>query len=157
MVEKPRDEWEPIVGKLILCCGDIELLLLQLYWNLTLHHNYEEIITQKGLGDKAKFIRQIVDNRFVDKVLIKRINNALEKTIELAHTRNLVAHNPLYMDVYSDQKGNFELLPSIRSLRNNDKHISLVGLIKWNKKAIELSLELQELVMLAGDAACSTT
>ncbi|MBT3065164.1 MAG: hypothetical protein KME68_20370 [Candidatus Thiodiazotropha sp. (ex Lucina pensylvanica)] len=154
MDETPRYDWEPYVGRLILACGDIELLLLQLYWNLTLHGGYEEAIRLKGMGDKAKFIRSVVDNGYVNPNLVKRINCTLKKTIELAHKRNLVAHNPLFMDVYSDEHGNFKLVPSIRSLRNNDKHISFKELKKWNLTAMELTGELQILVVLAGDAAC---
>ena len=153
MEETPRSEWEPIVGRLILVCGDIELLLLQLYWNLTLHGGYDKAIKQKnGMGNKAKFIRPKVDNKFVSKPLRKRISSALEKTIELAHKRNLVAHNPLCMAVYSESEEDFK--PSIRSLRDNEKHISYAELAKLNERASKLSAELQELVIQAGHAAC---
>jgi hypothetical protein len=154
MVEIPRTEWEPLVGRLILACGNVELFLLQLYWNLMLHSKYDESIKYKNMGAKAKFIRLAVNDDFVDAELRKRIERALDLVIELAHKRNLVAHSPLYMDVYSDDVGNFTLIPSIRSLRDNEKHISFEDLIELNEKVAELSNELQELIVLAAEAAC---
>ncbi|MCG8093084.1 MAG: hypothetical protein JAZ17_05550 [Candidatus Thiodiazotropha endolucinida] len=157
MEENPRETWEPLVGRFVLTCGDVELALLQVYWNLSLHGQYEEKIKLLGLGKKAKFIRERIPEFKLNKDLIKRVDNALSESIQLAHQRNLVAHNPLYLDVYSDEKGNFTLVPTIRSLRDDEKHISLEDLINLNTKASKLSSELQKMVIEVADAQCPVT
>lgn len=154
MENSPRTEWEPLVGSLVLSCGDIELRLLQLYWNLTLHGQYDEGVRCMGMGEKAKFIRGAVNSASLDTNLEKQIKLGLEKVIKLAHSRNLVAHNPLYMDIFSDEYGNFALAPSIRSLRDNKKHISFEGLKSLNEDAKDISRDLYEMVLAVAEAAC---
>ncbi|MES9831141.1 MAG: hypothetical protein ABW139_02770 [Candidatus Thiodiazotropha sp. DIVDIV] len=154
MEGSPRETWEPLVGSLVLTCGDVELALLQIYWNLSLHGQYEEKIRFLGLGEKAKFIREMIPELTLEKDLIRRVDHTLSESIQLAHQRNLVAHNPLYLDVYSDEKGNFTLVPTIRSLRDDEKHISLEGLINLNAKASKLSSELQNMVIEVANAQC---
>ena len=94
------------------------------------------------MGDKAKAILVQAKERGLQPELRKKVSRILNETIKLAHSRNLVAHNPLYLDVYSDAEGDFKNTLSIRSLRDMEKHISLDSLTSLAEKAMRLESEL---------------
>lgn len=147
MASEPRDQWEPLVGRLILTCGDIELRLLQLHWNLSIGGSYNENLKNLGMGEKAKEILGQVQMKDLRPTQKKNIARVLSDTIKLAHSRNLVAHNPLYMDIYANAEGNFLLVPSIRSLRDSNKHIPLEGLALLVEEAKRIEAELSTTVI----------
>lgn len=150
-----RETWELLVGRLVLNCGDIELRLLQLYWNLRLQGNYDPKVLEKGMGDKAKMLLRIVsETESLPLKLKNELRRSLNRTIKLAHTRNLVAHNPLYLDIYSGADGSFVLAPHIRSLRNTDKHVSLDGLNDAIAEAKQLQEDLWGAVVKVAEVAC---
>lgn len=155
MASEPREQWAPLVGRLILSCGDVELRLLQLHWNLNIGGAHDPDLKNQGMGEKAKAALQDVEKKTTIKPELKRrLVRMLNRTIKLAHSRNLVAHNPLYMDVYADVQGNFVLVPSIRSLRNSEKHVSIEELAAVVEEARELEAELSVAAGEVGEAAC---
>ena len=88
-------EWEHAVGRLILAFGNVELVLIRLY-HLKL--------------PSRDYFKDSFDARF-DKLIgtLKSDNtqpqviNALIELKQLAKTRQLLAHNPLYVVVYQHQ------------------------------------------------------
>lgn len=150
-----RKQWEPLVGRLILSCGDIELKLLQLHWNLSLQEGYTEELIHKGLGEKAKYLDRTLARKAIDVRLQKRVSNCLNRVIKLAKKRNLVAHNPLYMDLYSDAEGEFYSVPVIRSMRDLNIHIPLNELEQEILEAKNINTDLWSVICLLADEASS--
>lgn len=145
MTDDIREEWEPLVGRYILICGDIELALCQLYWNLMLGKTQKININKKSFKEKAIEIRDILKNNRSE-----TLEKLIERVITVTDKRNIIAHNPLYLDVYMNSDGGFNYIKTIRSLRDNSKHITIDNLSKEIEKAKLVSQELIEQVMNAG-------
>lgn len=153
MTEEIAEDWEPLVGRFILKCGNIELRLLQLYWNMRINAlPYDDTIKTKGLVAKANYIRNLLDHKklTLTEDTKTRIRKIISKTMNLADTRNLVAHNPLFLDFYSMGNGDFKHVSKIQSLRNNERHVSKEKLINEIEKAKDLEEEYYKLVDKSG-------
>lgn len=148
-----RELWEGYIGRLILICGDIELHLLQLYWNLRLGEGYDPSVKKLGFADKAKKLLSMVESWDENEAQFrKRARRVLNDAIKLARRRNLIAHNPLYMDIYTDGEAVFIAGPTIRSLRGSDEHISLDGLKQLIVEAKQIEEDLWGLVEEVGNS-----
>jgi hypothetical protein len=146
-----REDWEELIGKFILVCGNIELRLIQIHWNLCIIDEVEiNDFKEFGLGQKAIELRKTVKKRRLEQQIKKKIIRTLGATIEFSKYRNLVAHNPLSMDYYDDAKG--RLLPPaiIYSLKNYEEHISYDELALKLDEAKAIEAELFSLVCEAG-------
>jgi len=147
-------DWESIVGEFILLCGEIELRLLQLYWNIRLNSlPYDEEMKFKSMVWKAKHIRSLMPDLDLSPETKKKIKLVINKTIKLSKARNLVAHNPLCMDYFYIENGTFKYAPKIRSLRNDENHISKPMLEKEIEEAKLLSGEFLKVMDIAGSEA----
>jgi hypothetical protein len=146
-----RNKWENLIGQFILVCGDIELRLLQIHWNLRIIDQVKiKKISRLGLGMKAKELRKSIRKRNLEGKLKKKLIRVLSATIEFAKYRNLVAHNPLSMNYYDDDQGLLLPPPNIYSLMDNSKHISFDELYVKLDEAKAIEAELFTLVCEAG-------
>lgn len=153
MSSKQREQWESLVGRFILICGDIELRLLQLHWNLNINGNYNPDLKNKGLGAKARKILKELEPITIDANLKKTVRRILNDVIKFTHTRNLVAHSPLSMDIFDDDEGAIIPPPVIRSLKNSEFHISFNELASKVDEGKSLNSKLFDILNDVGDAA----
>ena len=130
MNEKNKQNWERNVGRFILETGVIELRLLQLYWNISLDGSYDVAIKEYSFAKKIRQIRKEVKDTGISAPLKAEVLDVLKECSDLVKTRNLVAHNPLSMAVYLDGEGMPKYEPLIRSLRNEENHLTEGDLIK---------------------------
>ena len=150
----PQSAWELLVGRLILLCGDIELQLLQLHWNLMCGGAaYDGSLKMQSPKEKAKRILKSLDASKCAPALKQEIRRLLSHAIQLGNTRNLIAHNPLSMNVYHDSNGSFGRQAKIRSLRHPEIHISKENLEATIIKASSLREQLYVVVSVVGESA----
>jgi hypothetical protein len=90
-------------------------------------------------------LRSNLEERFNGDVVLKDVSSVFSQVIEVAGNRNLIVHNPLFMDVFADDGGNLKLSPSIRSLRDYEKGVTLSELQDINSKALKAVDNLQHL------------
>lgn len=90
--ECERDEWQYAVGGFVLACGDIELITFRLCYSLNIDppqkagKRFENIIkTLQGKGATENIV-------------------PLERAKKLFLQRNIVAHSPLQLRYYEDNK-----------------------------------------------------
>lgn len=154
MPSETRDQWESLIGRFILVCGNIELRLLQIHWNLSIIDQVKiKKIKKFGLANKARELLKTIDKRRLEIKLKERLNRILNATIEFAEYRNLVAHNPLSMSYYDDPQGRMLPPPIIISLRDNKEHISFKNLHSKLDEAKVIEAELYSLVCESGRPA----
>lgn len=156
MTEELIKEWEILVGRLILKCGDIELKLLQLNWNMLLRTEVSgeiSLMNTNGMATKAKRIIELCEKYSLDEPWKSKFKTLLNEIILLAQYRNLVAHNPLFMDVYLTDEGEIMSFPVIQSLRDNRKRINLDELVQHISSAQQICNQMTQIVRAAGDLA----
>ncbi len=96
------EDWERMVGRLILKTGEIEFILSQLNWNLSIGENPDEFELPDKFSGRVKRAIPIVENSFIDAPFKKEISRALHDCLKLSKIRNIVAHNSVYMEAYID-------------------------------------------------------
>lgn len=136
-----REDWETLVGRFMLICGDLELALLQLHWNMHVERDDFESIRNAKFSDKVKKIHEALKACEMLPDLRGEIENLLSKISNLMSKRNLIAHNPLFLDVF-EKEDRYTFERKICSLRDKNKHITLSRLEKEIKTAQDISNEL---------------
>lgn len=149
-----RQVWEPMVGRLMLTCGDIELRLLQIHWNANLNKPRNDSFKLYPLAKKIRSLMVDVDALDLEPPVRKELVSALNGVLKLMEIRNLVAHSPLYLDIYSNEKGEFRAIGGIRSLRDHEKHVSHAKLNETIQFAVSLEERLSSLVLMLAYAMC---
>ncbi len=73
---------------------------------------------------------------------VETLLGSLTEAKDLAETRNLIAHNPLVLDIYATDDDDYSFKEKIMSLRNSEKHIKYGQLVEFADKSEELSTRL---------------
>ncbi len=135
---KGRDKWAEYIGKTILCFGDIEFITFECLINFS-QDNIFKSTSNLSLNPRIGLIINIVENRF-DKEVCAKFISLLNEVIKQAQKRNLIAHNPLNLDIYEDEIGDIsEFKEVIYSLRNYDTKVSFDELISFYESVHSLS------------------
>ena len=126
-------EWEALVGKAIIRFGDIELALSKCL----------ALIPQDALGNgvlrmeftrRADLLIAILEGRSERGPHLDEILRCVKTAQGFAKTRNLIAHNPVMLDIYAlgeeNEDGELEHFAehTIRSARDSGPHLTLESL-----------------------------
>lgn len=85
------EEWQVLVGRFILAFGDIELLTYRIW-----HDRFSERPPQRFGARTNKIIAHLVETVQTDQALLALLTEARE----LAKKRNVIAHNPVQVQVF---------------------------------------------------------
>ncbi|WP_146187241.1 hypothetical protein [Novimethylophilus kurashikiensis] len=72
----------------------------------------------------------------------RNLTALLLRAQELAKTRNLIAHNPLVLDIYEHPDGDIQVKENIVSLLKDNYRISLSELEQFSSEAEQLATDL---------------
>ena len=134
-----ENEWRYQIGELMVRFAEIESYVAGCLISLPEKNLFEEhkdkSFKRKCGAAKIEIEKSEIRSKTKDK-LVSSINDA----IELAKTRNLVAHNPINLSLQSifENKMRYEIV----SYRNTDETISLENLKQVNIKVQACSTEL---------------
>lgn len=124
-------EWEHAVGRLILTFGNVELVLMSLYQLKIPSRDY---FTDSFDGRFDKLIGTLKSDNAQPQVI-----NALIELKQLAKTRHLLAHNPLYVVVHQHQTtGQIKTEMLVKDKAHATKRITLPCLQAEGDRASEL-------------------
>ena len=131
--------WQAYVGKAIIRFGDIEKISL-----LCLEH-----IPQDKIGDsaarlefsrRADLLIELLEGRRTLNANLKGLVDGLKRAKVLAKTRNLIAHNPVMLDIYLNPANkNVATEHTIRSARAGAQTLTFEGLKEFADEVDELS------------------
>lgn len=141
--ERELAEWRAWVGRAILAFGDIEFVTVK----MLAHIPRDSIVNALA---KLAFGRRV---DLLIEILRQRGSPAARETIEklkhakvLAEVRNIVAHNPLLLDVFvSHETGDTLVEEAISSARSKEKSLDLAGLKEFAGEVESMSGELYAL------------
>ena len=135
----PHNEWAVEIGRFMLAFGSIEHVT---------HLCLRDLPTEKleGIGrslllsKRIALVQSILENR--EHEAFTRLANLLNKASKLAEERNLIAHNPLVLDVYADTDDQMFIQAIIRSARSSGRSTDLPGLKRLRVQVESLAANL---------------
>lgn len=135
-------EWEALVGKAILRFGDIELISIRCLAAIP-SDKIAESATKLEFGRRAELLIEILESRSVRSQWESEILSGMKQAKALAKTRNLIAHNPVMLDLYvNDEDTESYAAHAITSARSENHSIDLTELQEFTAKVEELASEL---------------
>lgn len=132
-----------MVGKAILKFGDIELISIKCL-ALIPTDKLDDSASRLDFGRRAGLLIEILEGRDNLCENLTTIRDGLKKAKELAKTRNLIAHNPVMLDIFvNDDETEAIARHSITSARTeNGKSLDLETLEEFSAEVERLSAKL---------------
>lgn len=122
MLVDANEKWAAAIGRAFVAFGGIEHVSV-----LCLHGIPRDRIQRSTRGFKLTqridLILELVEGR--SEAPFWKLSELLLKAKDLARTRNLIAHNPLVLDIYEHPDGDIQIKQNIVSLHKEDHSISL--------------------------------
>jgi hypothetical protein len=133
-------KFAPIIGQAILSFGNIEYFTFQALEYLP-NDNIFNSAAVLSFTQRVDLIIEILKGRKSTAKINHRLITLLEKAKELAKTRNIIAHNPLLIDIYTSKKGEVSS-PQICSYLNKKRMVTYQTLVDFIKKVEAVAEEL---------------
>lgn len=139
------ERWSKQIGSLLMAFGGIEGLTYLGLKALPRDSIFKNVV-RLNFGQRADILSSILNGRRHDAptlvaVAIELMNSAKK----LAETRNLVAHNPLSMNIYQESDGRIRLAEEISHHTNDERRLSYEELVA---SALEAQLLVGELTVV---------
>lgn len=134
-------KFAPIIGQAILSFGNIEYFTFQALEYLP-NDNIFNSAAILPFTQRVDLIIEILKGRNPAKINSKLIK-LLEKSKELAKTRNIIAHNPLIIEIYTSKKGEVSS-PKICSYLNKKRMVTYQDLVDFIDSAEAVALQLND-------------
>ncbi len=120
-------KWAKEIGRVFISFGSIEHVTMECLKQIP-KDNIFDITRHFKLGQRIDLILQLLEP-YKEKQIVE-FKELLKKAKSLAAERNLLAHNPLMLNVYGNEEGEFKLEEKITSMKNEKKHMSFNALQK---------------------------
>jgi hypothetical protein len=97
--EQERDEWRRLVGTVLLSFGEIELLTMKCLAHLP-SDKIADTASRLPFGTRTDLLVEIIEDRYGASGGAPEFVKALKAAKKFAEVRNVLAHNPLQLDIY---------------------------------------------------------
>lgn len=139
---REHDEWRRMVGTAILSFGDIEFITLKCPAHIP-SDTIVKVSSRLPFSRRVDLIVQILEGRSSQPPSVMTLIATLKRAKALSEYRNMIAHNPLLLDLYIDQaSGDMKAERAITAARSEGKSIDLAGLKELAAEAESLASEL---------------
>ncbi|MEW7972759.1 MAG: hypothetical protein AB2821_04660 [Candidatus Thiodiazotropha endolucinida] len=141
-VDKHAEEWEAFVGKAILRFGDIELISVKCLSVLP-EDQISESASRLEFGRRTDLIIELLEARESLSDHLGILLKGLKRAKQLSQIRNLIAHNPVMLDIYTtEDESRIITRHTITSARTGKKSIDLEELKEFASEVEHLASEL---------------
>lgn len=135
-------EWEQLVGKAIIRFGEIEIISLK----CLAYFSRDRIgvsLAKLNFARRADILIELLQGRGNIGQDAQGLLEAFQRARTLAETRNLIAHNPVMLDLYVNQDSTESCADySIASARSGSKTLDLAGLKEFSAEVDDLAATL---------------
>lgn len=140
---RDHEKWERLVGKAILKFGDIELISIKCL-ALIPKDKLDDSASRLEFGRRAGQLLEILEGRNSLCEHLITIRDGLKKAKDLAKTRNLIAHNPVMLDIFVNEDDTEAMARhSITSARSEKgSSLDLEALEEFSAEVEQLSAKL---------------
>ena len=147
--EAAQQRWRYEVGRLILAFGEIEFGICQCLVHIPATNQWEAL-KNEDLKVKANAAIEHTQASNLASSTKQRLIHALNSAMQMAKDRNLIAHNPLHLGIFTSEAGGVDFRLQVFSLRNPSIIMTIDQLSAVAERATAVALEL---IVLAGEAA----
>lgn len=134
--------WANGIGRLMLAFAGIEGASVELVWLIS-RGQVRESAARLQLNQRIELLLELCERSSED---TSSLEHLLKRVKSLQSTRNLVAHNPLVVEISVHPDNRFIAHEAIRSRLNANKSLTLAQLQQAAKQAEELESEAYEQV-----------
>jgi hypothetical protein len=124
--ERDTQEWRAVVGKVIVCFGELELIT----YKCLAHIPSDKIVkttSRLSFAQRVDLITEILEGRNPVASQVSAFVEMLKKAKDLAKVRNDIAHNPVMLNIFVHKtSGDILLERSIATVRG-DRFIDLAS------------------------------
>ena len=138
----PRPKWAPHIGRFILSFGDIENVTYLALLQLPKDQIFETTSTL-GFAKRVDLVVELVKgHKEIKKQVREKFVEKLKSAKQLAGMRNLVAHSPLVLKLYTHPEGWTHSELGLANAKNRENAMSLVTLKNAASQAERLARSL---------------
>ena len=134
-------KWAVEIGRIFIAFGSIESATHECLRRIPRDPIYS-IAKRLTFAQRIDLLEVILNSMEESKAV--RLSVLLKQASRLAEQRNLIAHNPLSLDIYTSDVGEHSIRESIRSLRNSEKGISFEQLVEIRYQTEALVIEIYD-------------
>jgi hypothetical protein len=135
----PKHEWASEIGRMVIAFGSIEHVTMMCLRQLPRDPIYSAT-SHLNLVPRLDLLMAVLNGSSDPDAA--HLAQLFGEARRLAEDRNLILHNPLMLDVYEDNEGNYELQHAIQSVRRAEKQLSLVDIVGIRETAERLATDL---------------
>ncbi len=135
----PNNEWAVAVGRSILAFGNIEHVTVACLRNIP-RDKIQRSTERLTFAPRTELLIEILEGHSEEE--FSKLSQGLKRAKELAQTRNLIAHNPLVLEVFENDSGDFQFNSVIVAMHKEGVTISLVELLAFTEQVELLATEL---------------
>jgi hypothetical protein len=144
--------WESLVGKAILRFGDIELVLIKCL-EVIPADTIAESTARLGFSQRAELLIEILEARTDRTPDLNQLLECLKRAKPLANKRNLIAHNPVMLDIFVNEDETQMVAEHSISHARSGETMSLEDLKEFAATVEDLSSELWLTFLRLADSA----
>lgn len=133
--------WSEPIGRAFLAFGSIEHAVLIGLREIP-RDKLQRTVVRMPLASRIELLIEIIESRSETPYFV--FATALKKAKELAKIRNILAHNPLVLEVYETGDGNFLTTEVIAAMHNEKHRMSFTELSEFVREAEGLAEQLYE-------------
>ncbi len=138
-LDDPRGLWASAIGRAFVAFGSIEYITILCLQEIP-KDRIKRSTSSFKLVQRIDLIQELLEA--YDGDIYQELSTNLGIAKGMAPTRNLIAHNPLFVDIYQKSDGSFHPVQSIIGLKNSKQRISLLETQDFADKAEKLVIEL---------------
>ena len=136
-----ENKWALEIGKLFVAFGSIESLTYTSIKAFSTDPIYKHLIKMR-LSSRIDVVVDLVSNKKLSEPNKREFIDNLKKVKKLAEKRNLIAHNPLVLQLFDNETGQDVFREIILSVKNERMHIEFDELMVVSQEAEKLSSSL---------------
>lgn len=141
--DDPFDGWDSAIGSYISSYAESERLVYKIYSLLPTDKLSKYGAELRDSAQRIRFLQALLRSNLT--AHNKDLEQILESLIALGKTRNEVAHNPIFLDIYlSDDGERHSIKPFIHHSRKDERmaHITLDGLQRKKDELLDCCTKL---------------
>ena len=137
--ERENADWQVLVGKAILFFGEIELISVKCLSHIPVD-SLGRTAVRLEFGRRVELLLEILESRENPSVALRGLIEGFKSAKELAKIRNLIAHNPVMLDLYLNETMDDHYVErSIRSVRGGAEPFRLEDLKQFASDVEQLA------------------
>ena len=133
--------WSEPIGRAFLAFGSIEHAVLIALRDIP-RESLQRAVIRMPFASRIELLVEIIESRPEAPYFV--LATILKKAKEKAKIRNILAHNPLVLEVYETGEGNYLTAEVIAAMHNKKHRMSFTELNEFVREAEELAEQLYE-------------